>query len=143
MLIETGFETEMSDLVVQKPRFYTGTWMVGFGGSVSTAGVIKDDLMYFGCCDHYIYALDLKTRETLWKFRASGGFVEARPVIHDDVFYLGNYDGYMYALNIKNGKLVWRFKTGDRITSSVFIYSGKAYFGSFDGNLYCLDSNGK
>ena len=37
------------------------------------------------------------------------------------------------------GKLKWSFKTGGWVFSSPVLWSGAVYFGSWDGNLYCLD----
>ncbi|MCK5023058.1 MAG: PQQ-binding-like beta-propeller repeat protein [Candidatus Aenigmarchaeota archaeon] len=133
------FETEMTDLVVEKPQFYSVSWDVGFGGSISNCGVIKNNIIYFGACDEYIYAVDLNTGKGLWKYKASGRFVEARPSLYENNYYHGCYDGYMYKLDIREGKLVWKFKTGDRITSQATLNNGILYFSSFDGNVYAID----
>ena len=75
IIIEQGFEAEMTDLVVEKPSFYNVIWTVSHGGSISNSAVIKDDTMYFGACDEYVYAVDLKTAKENWRFKASGIFV--------------------------------------------------------------------
>lgn len=139
IVIEQGFETEMTDLVVDKSSFYTVNWTVGFGGSISAGGVIKDDIIYFGCCDNYIYAVSLKTAKEIWRFKASGSFVESRPFLNGNFLYLGCYDGHMYKVDIRTGKLAWRFKTGEKITASANVQSGVVYISSFDGNFYAVD----
>jgi outer membrane protein assembly factor BamB len=42
------------------------------------------------------------------------------------------------------GKLVWKFSAGDKIFSDPFVWKDRVFFGSRNGNAYCLEkSNGK
>ncbi|HEC92120.1 MAG TPA: serine/threonine protein kinase, partial [Candidatus Atribacteria bacterium] len=40
-------------------------------------------------------------------------------------------------------ELLWKYGTDSNIASSPAVVNGKVYFGSWDGYLYCLDTNGK
>ena len=57
------------------------------------------------------------------------------PIFRGDNNFSGNAQG-----DIPDSlKLLWKFQAEDEITSSPVVMSGKIYFGSMDGKLYCLD----
>ncbi|UCC91405.1 MAG: PQQ-like beta-propeller repeat protein [Candidatus Aenigmatarchaeota archaeon] len=59
--------------------------------------------------------------------------------IMENTIFITSNDHNLYALSLE-GKEKWRFTTGNYITSSCpNIYGGRIFFGSYDGNFYCLD----
>ena len=148
MLIETGFETELADLVAEKPKEFgfkkKSDWIVGFGGSISAGVTLKDGKVYFGCADHHLYCVDAKSGKEVWRFRANDVNDTSRPFIHEGIVYAGFFDGYMYALGERGGQMIWKFKTGDRITGTANGLGGLLVFGSWDGYIYGVNrKNGK
>ena len=61
--------------------------------SIATASGI----VYFGCNDKNLYALDAATGEEKWKFE-TGGEIFSSPWIEDGAVYIASYDGKVYAL---------------------------------------------
>ncbi len=140
MEFEKDFDLEISDFGVQK--IYSLTWDHEYGGTIACLPTISEGIVYFGCDNHYLYALDTETGKELWKFKSGGCAGNHHPVVVGDVVFFGSYDGYLYALNKKTGKLLWKFKTNDKVVSAVEHFNGKIVFGSRDSNVYCLDIEG-
>jgi len=60
----------------------------------------EDGILYFGCNDGCLYALDADSGELKWKF-TTGGKIHSTPWAADGVVYVGSDDGYLYALEGK------------------------------------------
>jgi len=110
-------------------------------GGIACIPFAYNDIIYIGCGDKKIYAVNSETGEPIWSF-PTGGYVYSSPLIANDTLYIGSFDGYLYALNL-DGTLKWKFRTGMGIDSSPVLYKGKLYFGSYDGCLYCISTEGE
>jgi len=140
MEFERDFDIEMADFGVQK--MYSLTWDHGYGGTVACLPAIDEGIVYFGCDNYFLYALDVETGKEIWKFRAGDCAGNYPPVVAGEFVFFGSYDGYLYMLKKKSGELVWRFKTGGKVVSGVTCSEGRVVFGSRDCYVYCLDING-
>ena len=67
--------------------------------------------------------------------------VEAPFLIRDSVMYIGRIDGYVTALSLREKKMLWSFETEGQISASSNYVDGKVLVGSYDGNMYTLDSS--
>lgn len=79
-------------------------WTFQAQGSILTAPVIADTLIYFAGGNTF-YALGLSNRQTLWS--TAVGTVECKPLIHGDKIIFGSWDGYVRALNRFTGTQLW------------------------------------
>jgi len=66
-------------------------------GYVYSSPAVSGDVVYFGSCDSYIFALNAFNGSMIWSYR-TGGFLFASPAIANGVLYIGSYDGKIYAL---------------------------------------------
>jgi len=66
------FATDLSEIRVVKTKRYDIFWQIGFGGSICNMPMLHDGVIYFGCCDKNLYAIDQKTGKELWRFRTGG-----------------------------------------------------------------------
>lgn len=113
----------------------------------SNAAFGDDGSIYWG-------SLDLKVRRVApdgkerWGKYTWGPVAASAAIGSDGTLYIGSFDSYFYALEASSGKRKWTFKTGDHIYSSAALGEDKegnttsVYFGSADGILYCLDTEG-
>ncbi len=87
-----------------------------------SAPVIDDSLVFLGCDDGTMRALDQKTGDVVWEFNvgkhSDGKGILSTPAIHNGVLYFGAYDGVVYALDSRTGKEKWRYDDADWIGSS-------------------------
>ncbi len=102
-------------------------------------------IIYWGCGDGHLYAINPDTGELVWKYQ-TGGVVHASPVFHEDAVLIGGFDGYFYSISKTTGSLNWKFKTVGatyfpvgEIQKAALIKDGVAYFGSRDYNMYAID----
>jgi hypothetical protein len=112
------------------------SFSVDAGGFASTAA-IADGLVYVGCLDGKLYAIDLATGKQRWQFATELGF-SASAALRNACVYIGDSDGVFYCLDAKSGKSKWNFPTAAEINSSANFYKDNVLFGSQDGALYCL-----
>lgn len=112
---------------------------------------ISNGRLYIGNNNGLLYCLDARTGKRYWSFQCQS-YVECTPAARDNRIVFGSFDGNVYCLDAISGKLLWQFATGPRlpgtkgyqdvtrgVDSSPVIVNGLAYFGSWDGHLYCLD----
>jgi outer membrane protein assembly factor BamB/tRNA A-37 threonylcarbamoyl transferase component Bud32 len=120
-------------------------WKVEMGGPVrSTVEVGEDDILYFGCEDGSIVALDIRG-EVKWRQRARRG-VTSTPALDraDGLLFVGSVDWNVYAFDARTGWAVWRYRTSGPIISSPALANGVVFIGSADKHLYALDArNGR
>ncbi len=103
----------------------------------------SDGVVYFGSRDNRVYAINSNGSEK-WSF-LTGDWVDASPTLSLDesALYFGSWDNKLYALDTASGTKLWEFATGNLIVASPSLdLSGNIYFGSSDGFLYSLDSDG-
>ena len=112
---------------------------------------IAGGVLYAGGQD--TFAVDLKTRKTLWTYSAMrkpgennqrqtfGG--QSSPLVSGNLLYVGRDDGDLAALDRRSGKLVWRFNVGVPIKSSPVVSGNMLFVSDYDGNLYAFASASK
>jgi len=83
-------------------------WKFKTHGQIFGSAVAYKGLVYFGCDDSCLYALNTKG-QLKWKFRTNAK-IRSTPAIKNNVLYINNYDGFLYALNVKSGNVIWKLK---------------------------------
>ncbi len=109
--------------------------------------VVAQGMVFFGCGDGNVYALDAATGAQRWKF-ATGDVVHASPAYDAGTVYFGSWDTYLYAVDAATGQKKWQFKTGDDplvhnqvgFPGSPAVVDGVVYVGCRDSNLYAVDA---
>jgi outer membrane protein assembly factor BamB/tRNA A-37 threonylcarbamoyl transferase component Bud32 len=123
---------------VPLPQDIVPKWMFTCEDEVRSSPRISNNVLYVGCYDNNLYALDARTGSFLWKFATDGG-IAATPCLYEDVILIGSEDGSLYAVSQMTGKRIWACPTNSRVRSSVRVEYGHAFFGSDDGNLYAVN----
>ncbi len=96
-----------------------------------------DGIVYFGCYDNRMRALDVNTGKLVWEYKINGVVYPA--CIYNGMIYFGSRDNSVYCLDAKKGVLIWRFKTNGIVLMAT-PYDGVVYFGSYDNNFYAVDA---
>lgn len=116
-------------------------WKFTTGDSIETAPAIVDGVVYVGSLDQHLYAIDLKTGQEKWKFKAD--IFKAPPGVRDGAVYIGDGSGSFFCLDAATGKKRWEFKTDpenpSEIPSGANFSGDRVLFGCADEKLYCLD----
>ena len=116
-------------------------WEFKTKDSIENAAAIVGDTVYVGSGDEHFYALNLKTGEQRWKFKA--GPFRAPPSVRDGKVYVGDADGKFFCLDARTGEKRWVFDTEAEILSGANFVNDSVLFGASDETLYCLSLEGK
>jgi len=143
--------------------FHKVKWQFRTKAQILSSPAVVGNIVYFGCNDHRLYAVDLETGAKKWEFKTEGRVLSS-PAISNGLVYFLSYDSNFYAVDAATGTLKWKFKTGgerrfiarhlhgmepaaepvpdpfDFYLSSPVVTDGTAYFGSGDSNVYALDA---
>ncbi|MDR3570913.1 MAG: PQQ-binding-like beta-propeller repeat protein [Candidatus Pacebacteria bacterium] len=100
-----------------------------------SAPVLGDSLVYLGCDDGVMRALDQNTGAVAWEFTVGkhpdGKGILSTPALHNGILYFGAYDGVVYALDAKTGIVRWKYVDADWVGSSPCVAAslGLVYIG--------------
>lgn len=110
---------------------------VGIAGSAA----VSDGTVYFGCRDSKLYALEARTGRLLWKHDEHGSWVISSPAVDGDTIYYTTSDERKFkALDAQTGNERFAVPYGAFAFSSPGLADRIAYFGTFDGRLYAVDT---
>ncbi len=113
-------------------------WRFTCEDEVRSSPCINSGMLFVGCYDTNLYALDSTRGEFRWKYATEGG-VSSSPTIWENNVIFGSEDGAVYALDKRRGKLVWTFRTTRPVRSSPRMYDRIIVIGSDDQHVYALD----
>lgn len=113
------------------------SFLVDSGTFQYSTAFYQDNVLYVGCTDSYIYALNAENGNLLWKFKTNGP-IESSVFVSGTTVFVGSDDDSFYALNAATGELKWKYATGFNVSSSPIVSGETVYFGSDDGYLYAL-----
>ena len=97
-------------------------------------------MLYVGCEDGYLYALNLRQGALQWRHHCGGG-VTSSPILWNGLLIVGSTDRHVYALDVNSGWPVWRFRAEKAIISSPRIHEETVYIGSADHLPVCPGSH--
>jgi RNA polymerase sigma factor (sigma-70 family) len=116
-------------------------WKFKAKDSVESSAAISGGVVYIGSLDEFLYALDLRTGEQKWSYKA--GSIKAAPSVADGAVYVGNVDGMFHCVDAATGQKRWTYEAGAEITSGANFTRDAVLFGSGDEMVYCLSKAGK
>jgi len=136
------FEAKGLDGVQPQTQTYIDAWDM-----FQSSPVVAQGMVFFGCGDGNLYALDAETGALRWKF-ATGDVVHASPAYDSGTVYFGSWDSYLYAVDAATGRKKWQFKSGeDQLThnqvgfpGSPAVVNGVVYVGCRDSGFYAIDA---
>jgi outer membrane protein assembly factor BamB/tRNA A-37 threonylcarbamoyl transferase component Bud32 len=100
--------------------------------------IVYKGVVYVGCYDNNLYALNAKNGEFLWKYAAEGG-ITGKPAADDDIIYVGCEDNRLHAVTADRGRVVWTYFAEGPIRSSPTLSDGHVFFGADDSRLHVIN----
>ncbi len=113
-------------------------WRFACEDEVRSSPCINSGMLFVGCYDTNLYALDSTRGEFRWKYATEGG-ISSSPTIWESNVIFGSEDGAVYSLDKRRGNLVWTFRTTRPVRSSPRMYDRIVVIGSDDQHVYALD----
>ena len=111
----------------------------GIGGYLVASMAYHDGELYIVDM-FFITALDANTGEVVWKSWI-GTELYTSPTYAGGKIYVTTDRRFVYVLNATDGDRLSFFDIDSNSWSAPSVYEGRVYFGSNDGNVYCLDDN--
>jgi outer membrane protein assembly factor BamB/tRNA A-37 threonylcarbamoyl transferase component Bud32 len=113
-------------------------WKFSCEEEVRSSPFVSGGMLFVGCYDTNLYALDSARGEFRWKYATEGG-ISSSPMTWQDYVYVGSEDGSIYAFDMRRGGLRWSFKTDGAVRSSARIDDRVLVVGSDDQHVYAID----
>lgn len=110
-------------------------WQFKCEDEVRSSPRIFNSILYIGCYDNNLYAIDIRTGKFAWKYPTEGG-ISSTPLVTPEAIYVGSEDGSLYALSHQRGQVLWKARTRGPIRSSPRLASTMIIVGSDDGMVY-------
>ena len=99
------FQTEGEKLFSKKGfNTYSGQMRHDPWDFFLSSPVTDGEIVYFGCGDGYLYALDAVTGNKIWSFK-TGDVVHSSPTLYKGNIYFGSWDHYFLRTQRKNRRL--------------------------------------
>lgn len=139
---ETGLLSSISSIVT--PISKNGesaemVWEFKCEDEIRGSPLVHEGVVYIGCYDNNLYALDAKQGSFLWKYPTDGGIV-SKPAVHGDLIIFGSEDFRLHAIYARTGKVSWTYYSKGPIRSSPFIIEGHIFIGSDDAYLHAVNA---
>ncbi len=136
---ETGILVSPKKAAAVQPRSdVQAIWSFECEDEIRGAPIVLNGVVYIGCYDNNLYALDAETGEFLWKFATEGG-IPTRPAADDELVYVASEDTRLYAVTADKGALAWTYYAGGPIRSSPVCYEGHIFVGGDDARLHVIN----
>jgi outer membrane protein assembly factor BamB len=123
----------------------TPLWSFNAQGPFESPAAVEGDLVYAGCTDGNLYALDRATGRFLWRYYVNEE-VGSRPVVADGIVYFSTLQDTVFALDAKSGEWKWhqRREAPGRFTvrgvAWPTVVGGVVYAGFSDGSVAAFDA---
>jgi len=112
-------------------------------GAIQSTPAIWQDYVFIASQDGYVYALKHSEAgfRMVWQAQATVAYKEvfASPVVHRRQVIV-SASNRLVGFDAVRGTRRWSFKAGDLITGSPAVKGRRAYVGSRDGVIYCVDT---
>lgn len=95
-------------------------------------------MLFIGCYDNNLYALNAADGKFQWKYPTDGGIV-SRPAVYDGNIYFGSEDKRLHVISARSGKVLWTYYTEGKIHSSPRIAEGHVFIGADDHMLHAVN----
>ena len=106
---------------------------------IQSSADVADGIVYFGCRDSNLYALDVKRRKNGHSTTRDRGVISSPAVDKGRVYFSTSDTGLFYALDAKTGTVVFSVKFTWPLFSSRTIAGNTIYLGSNAGKFMAID----
>jgi outer membrane protein assembly factor BamB/tRNA A-37 threonylcarbamoyl transferase component Bud32 len=129
---------QTSSVITSNPGGIKPVWAFQCEDEIRGTALYLGGMLYVGCYDNNLYALNAATGKFVWKYPTDGGIV-SRPSAAEGSIFFGSEDKRLHAINAQSGKMVWIYNTDGRIRSSGRIADGHIFIGSDDKYLHAVN----
>ncbi len=116
-------------------------WEFQAGSGINKAVAVNDQKVVFGANDGFVYCLDKRNGQLIWKKSFGQNHQQAfryfsTPYLKDGKVFIGSADKQMMILDIENGEALFKAQANDWVRATPVADNRNAYFSSMDGHIY-------
>ena len=137
---KTGALSKIATTSIAPASGIKPVWTFKCEDEIRGTPLLHQGVLYIGCYDNNLYALNAADGKFQWKYATDGGIV-TRPAIYENNIYFGSEDQRLHVVSSRTGKLVWTYFTEGHIHSSPRIAEQHVFFGSDDQVLHAVNVN--
>ncbi len=135
---KTGALSKISSALPVASRGIKPLWSFKCEDEIRGTPTLHQGVLYVGCYDNNLYALNAADGKFVWKYAADGGIV-SRPVVYEGNLFFCSEDQRLHVINVHTGKVAWTYFSNGSIYSSPRIADGHVFFGSDDQDLHAVN----
>ena len=94
-------------------------------------------LLFFGCDNSHLYAVDIRNGKLKWSAK-TGASIVASPSVSNGKVFVGSHDNFFYAFDAGTGKELWKQSLGSKIYAPQAVDEQNIYVGTSGRTVYCL-----
>jgi outer membrane protein assembly factor BamB len=113
-------------------------WKFTCEDEIRSSPCVAGGMLFVGCYDTNLYALDASRGEFRWKYATEGG-ISSSPAVWEDYVIVGSEDGAVYGIDMRRGSLRWTFRIGKPVRSSPRVEDRVIFIGADDQHIYAID----
>lgn len=137
---KTGALSKIATTTIAPASGIKPIWTFKCEDEVRGTPLLYQGMLYIGCYDNNLYALDPADGKFQWKYATDGGVV-SRPAAYEGNVYFGSEDQRLHVVSARSGKVVWTYYTEGKIRSSPRIAEGHIFIGSDDHYMHAVNVN--
>ena len=134
-------------IIAANPADGSLRWAYNLGNTstyeITSSPVVVNGVVYVGCRDSWLYAVDAAAGTLKWRYFTGGGIHMCSPAVGPDgTVYIGGDGKNLHAVDGTAGTMKWIFPTGSKIMSSPALSpdGSRVYVGSCDGYMYAINT---
>lgn len=104
------------------------------------APVSDGQYLYLTSLDHFLYALDPKTRQIIWKADLQGS-VPSHPAVVEKSLFVGSFASRLYAFDLPGGQKRWEASTKGWVWGTPLAHGENIYIGDLAAQIYAFRAN--
>jgi outer membrane protein assembly factor BamB/tRNA A-37 threonylcarbamoyl transferase component Bud32 len=114
-------------------------WTFECEDEIRGSATYSSGMIYVGCYDNNLYAINAATGEFLWKYATDGGIV-SKPVVFDNNIFFGSEDYRVHVISPRRGNVIWTYYTDGPVRSSPTLQDRHVFIGSDDSHLHVINA---
>ncbi|MEO0417132.1 MAG: PQQ-binding-like beta-propeller repeat protein, partial [Verrucomicrobiota bacterium] len=111
---------------------------IEIGAYIANSSCVKDGIAYVANNGGDILAIDVASRETVWKIETDAEYT-ASPAVNEKHLFIASPHKTLTAYDRVNGQAVWEFMGRRSFDSSPVVSQSTVWQAGLDGRLYAID----
>jgi outer membrane protein assembly factor BamB len=101
--------------------------------------IVNEDVVYLSSMDHFLYAINIKSGQSIWEVDMGGAIVYS-PSFDTDTIFVATLANEVVAVNANSGAIIWKNKSEVGLWSQPVYNNGVVYYGDTAGKIFAVSA---